>query len=160
MNYVLNIFKNQTRTFILKALIVICLFFIGSTMNAQDPGPKGNGANQAQEAGPKANSGVLAFDTEEIDYGVIQQNADGVRIFKFTNTGKEPIVISQVKTSCGCTSPTYSKEPVAPGEAGEIQIKYATNRIGKFTKTITIISNASEPNKVIKIKGEVLNPEN
>ncbi len=160
MNYVLNTLKIQTQGFALRALIVICLFFVGSTMTAQNSQTKGKSAEHAQEAGSKAKAGVLSFETEEIDYGTIPQNADGVRVFKFTNTGEEPIVITQVKTSCGCTSPTYSKEPVLAGETGEIQIKYATNRIGKFTKTVTIISNASEPNKVIKIKGEVLNPEN
>lgn len=160
MNYVLNSVKNRTQGFMLRALIVLCLFFVGSIITAQNPQVKGKSAEHAQEAGSKANSGVLSFETEEIDYGTVAYNADGVRTFKFTNTGKEPIVITQVKTSCGCTSPTYSKEPVMAGQTGEIQVKYATNRVGKFTKTITVISNASEPNKVIKIKGEVLEAEN
>lgn len=160
MNNTLNSVKNQTQAFAHRALIVISLFFVGSLMTAQNPIVKGKSAEHAQEAGSKANAGVLSFETEEIDYGTIPFNADGVRVFKFTNTGKEPIVITQVKTSCGCTSPTYSKEPVMAGETGEIQVKYATNRVGKFTKTVTVISNASEPNKVIKIKGEVLESEN
>ncbi len=101
------------------------------------------------------NAGVLSFDTVEIDYGVIPQNADGARTFTFKNTGAAPIVISQVKTSCGCTVPSYSKIPVLPGESSEIQVKYATNRIGVFNKTITVMSNADEPNKLLHIKGEV-----
>ena len=143
MNYVINSLQTAKTK-----LLFICLLLVTISNYAQDAAP----------ANP--NAGVLTFETEEIDYGTIPQNADGVRIFKFTNTGKEPIVITQVKTSCGCTVPTYSREPVQAGGTGEIQIKYATNRIGKFTKTITIMSNASEPNKVIRIKGEVLNPEN
>lgn len=158
MNYVLNTFKNQTNAIAFKALVIICLLF-SSAMYAQDAKPTDNAVNFAKTDIPNPNAGVLSFETEEIDYGTIPQAADGVRIFKFTNTGTDPIVISQVKTSCGCTVPTYSKEPVLAGASGEIQIKYATDRIGKFTKTITVISNASEANKVIKIKGEVLKTE-
>ena len=157
MNYTLNTSKNKLN--ILGLSVIVCLFFSTLTY-AQDAKANDNAINFAKTDIPNPNAGVLSFDSEEIDYGTIQQNADGVRIFKFTNTGKDPVVITQVKTSCGCTVPTYSKEPVLAGASGEIQIKYATNRIGKFTKTITIMSNASEPNKVIRIKGEVLNPEN
>lgn len=156
MNYVLNTLKNKANGIAFS--VIICLF-IGSATYAQDAKTNEKGINFSKTDIPNPNAGVLSFETEEIDYGTIQQNADGVKIFKFTNTGTNPIVITQVKTSCGCTVPTYSKEPVLSGATGEIQIKYATNKIGKFTKTITVISNASEPNKVIKIKGEVLKPE-
>lgn len=101
-------------------------------------------------------SGVLTFETTTIDYGTIQQNADGVRVFTFKNTGDAPIVISNVKTSCGCTVPTYPKQAVLPGTSAEISIKYATNRLGKFSKSITVMSNATEGNKILRIKGEVL----
>jgi len=103
--------------------------------------------------------GEFTFVTEEIDYGKIEQNSDGVRAFKFTNTGDAPIVITNAKGSCGCTVPTYSKNVIKPGETGEISVKYATNRLGAFTKTVTLTSNASEATKVLRIKGEVLNPE-
>jgi hypothetical protein len=156
MNYVLNTLKNKTN--VIAFSVIICLF-IGSAMYAQDVKTNEKAINYAKTDIPNPKAGVLSFDTEEIDYGTIPQDADGMKTFKFTNTGTNPIVINQVKTSCGCTVPTYSKEPVLAGATGEIQIKYATDRIGKFTKTITVISNASEPNKVIKIKGEVLKPE-
>ena len=103
-----------------------------------------------------ADVGVFDFEAEIIDYGTINKNDDGLRIFKFTNRGTAPIVISNVKTSCGCTVPTFSKAPVLPGETGIIEIKYATNRIGKFSKSITVMSNADEAQKRLKIKGEVL----
>lgn len=106
-----------------------------------------------------AKVGEFSFIEEEIDYGKIEQNADGVRVFKFTNTGDAPIVISNAKGSCGCTVPTYTKDVILPGESGEINVKYATDRIGGFTKTVTLTSNASEPSKVLRIKGEVLKPE-
>ena len=113
----------------------------------------------AQENKKAEKVGVFSFETEEMDYGTIAHNSDGVRVFKFTNTGDAPIVISNAKGSCGCTVPTYSKNVIAPGESGEIEVKYATNRVGKFTKTVTLTSNASEPSKVLRIKGEVLKPE-
>ena len=155
MNYVLNTLKNKAN--VIGLSMIICLF-IGSAMNAQNAQANEKAVNFAKTDIPNPNAGVLSFETEEIDYGTIPQHADGMKVFKFTNTGTNPVVITQVKTSCGCTVPTYSKEPVMAGATGEIQIKYATDRIGKFTKTITVMSNASEPNKVIKIKGEVLKP--
>jgi len=91
--------------------------------------------------------GILTFETEVIDYGTIVQNADGKRVFTFKNTGEAPILISKVKTSCGCTVPTYPKTPIMPGETASIDIKYATSRLGKFSKTITIMSNANETQK-------------
>jgi hypothetical protein len=113
----------------------------------------------SQEKAATEKIGTFSFVSEEIDYGKIPQHADGVRIFKFTNTGDAPIVITNAKGSCGCTVPTYPKNVILPGETGEINVKYATDRIGAFTKTVTLTSNASEPSKVLRIKGEVLNPE-
>lgn len=99
----------------------------------------------------------IKFEKETIDYGTIDQYADGHREFVFTNTGTEPLVISNAKGSCGCTVPTWPKEPIAPGQKATIKVKYATDRVGKFTKSITIQSNAaSEPTKVLRIKGDVL----
>jgi hypothetical protein len=103
---------------------------------------------------------IFQFENEVIDYGEIVQNSDGNRIFKFKNVGKSPIIISQVKGSCGCTVPTKPEKPIMPGETGEIKVKYATNRIGPFSKTVTITSNAFEPKKVLRIKGRVLETKN
>lgn len=102
------------------------------------------------------NSGVIEFENETIDYGTIKQNADGEKVFKFENKGQEPIIITRVKTSCGCTVPVWPKEPILPNQTGEIKIKYDTKRVGAFQKTITVLSNASEPNKIIRIKGKIL----
>jgi len=108
----------------------------------------------AQEAGP-----VLVFETETIDYGTIPHKSDGLREFKFTNTGDSPLVITNAKGSCGCTVPTWPREPIAPGESGTIQVRYATDRIGAFTKTVTLTTNATEPVKVLTIRGNVLPPD-
>lgn len=100
-------------------------------------------------------TGEFSFKSEVIDYGTITQNSDGHRTFTFTNTGNEPIIISNVKTSCGCTLASKPNKPVMPGETAQIGVKYATNRIGSFSKTITVTSNAKEKIKRLKIKGKI-----
>ena len=102
---------------------------------------------------------VFEFENKVIDYGDIAANSDGNRIFKFKNIGKSPLIISSVKGSCGCTVPTKPEEPIMPGESGEIKVKYATNRIGPFSKQVTIMSNAYEPKVILIVKGRVLENE-
>lgn len=97
----------------------------------------------------------IEFKTETLDYGEIEKGSDGLRVFEFTNTGTAPLVISKVSSSCGCTIPKKPEKPVMPGETGEIQVKYDTNRVGPIRKAITVISNASTPTKILKIKGNV-----
>lgn len=101
------------------------------------------------------NAPEITFENEVVDYGTIAQGADGNRVFKFKNTGKEPLIITNVKASCGCTTPSYTRNPVAPGEKGEIAVHYDTNRMGQFHKTVTVQSNAKSATKVITIKGNV-----
>lgn len=98
----------------------------------------------------------IEFKSDTIDYGTIEKGADGVRVFEFTNTGDAPLIISDAKSSCGCTIPTYTKEPVMPGKTGEIKVKYDTNRVNPIRKTITIMSNAETPTVALKIKGLVV----
>ncbi|NLP56959.1 DUF1573 domain-containing protein [Lutibacter sp. B1] len=105
------------------------------------------------------NAPAFEFVTDVIDYGKIELNANGVRVFEFKNTGKSPLVISRIQSSCGCTVPKKPEKPIMPGEKGEIEVKYATNRPGGFSKMITVFSNASEPVKKLRIKGIVLKPE-
>ena len=111
---------------------------------------------QAQDLAMLEKSAMINFDTEVIDYGTIIQNSNGIRIFTFTNSGSEPLMITKVKTSCGCTVPTYSKNPILPGQKGQIEIKYDTKRLGAFTKTITVTSNAKQSTKILKIKGRIV----
>ncbi len=104
----------------------------------------------AQESAAK-----IEFKSETIDYGEIEKGSDGVRVFEFTNTGSVPLVISAVKSSCGCTIPKKPEDPILPGKTGEIQVKYDTKRVGPIRKAITVTSNADTPTKVLKIKGTV-----
>ena len=109
---------------------------------------------------------VITFEKTEHDFGKI--NEDGGRVsvvFEFKNEGMAPLVLSNVRASCGCTTPTWTKEPVEPGQTGSITVTYNPNgRPGRFQKTVTITSNATEPSVKVYIKGEVLpkaaKPEN
>lgn len=98
----------------------------------------------------------IEFKTDTIDYGTIEKGADGLRTFEFTNTGDAPLIISDVKSSCGCTVPKWTKEPIMPGQSGEIQVKYDTNRVNSIKKTVTVISNADTPTVSLKITGMVV----
>lgn len=98
----------------------------------------------------------IEFKTDTIDYGTVEKGADGLRTFEFTNTGDAPLIISDVKSTCGCTVPQWTKEPIMPGQSGEIQVKYDTNRVNPIRKTITVISNAVTPTVALKIKGTVV----
>lgn len=107
---------------------------------------------KAQDNGP-----IIDFTSVVVDYGDIAKGSDGIRVFEFTNTGTEPLIISKVYSSCGCTIPKKPEAPIAPGEKGEIQVKYDTNRVGPIRKTITVNSNATDtPIVSLKIKGTVL----
>ena len=112
----------------------------------------------ATPALPKVEGAGMVFVTETIDYGTVAANSDGKREFVFTNNGNKPLIITNATGSCGCTVPTYSKEPIAPGAKGVIGVKYDTSRAGQpFTKTVTVTSNATGfPSKVLTIKGTVL----
>jgi len=94
------------------------------------------------------------------NYGNIENGSNGTRVFKFTNTGEAPLVISNAKGSCGCTVPSYPKEPIMPGESNEISVKYDTKRTGQFTKYVTLTTNAKDNATVrLKIYGTVAAPK-
>lgn len=100
----------------------------------------------------------IEFKETTIDYGTIEKGANGVRVFEFTNTGDAPLIISNVKSTCGCTVPRKPEKPIMPGETGEIEVKYDTKRVMPIRKTITVLSNAETPTVALKIKGNVIDP--
>lgn len=124
----------------------------------QDGHAAGDGHNhdaaQPAQAAPTSLADIKMEKTVH-DYGNIKQGADGSCEFKFTNTGKEPLVITNCQGSCGCTVPQCPNEPVLPGKTGVIKVKYDTNRIGGIYKTVTVTSNAKSGNVVLTIKGNV-----
>ncbi|WP_298778137.1 DUF1573 domain-containing protein [uncultured Polaribacter sp.] len=101
------------------------------------------------------NAQEFKFEKETIDYGKIAKGSERERTFVFTNIGDQPLIIKNIKSSCGCTIPEKPKEPVMPGAEGKIKVSYNTNRLGGFSKSITIFSNAKSERKIIKIKGFV-----
>lgn len=98
----------------------------------------------------------IVFDKLEHDYGTIEKSSDGNCVFTFTNKGQKPLVLSNVRASCGCTVPEWPREPIAPGEKGEIKVKYNTNITGNFNKIITVNSNAANSMVRLRVKGQVL----
>ncbi len=101
----------------------------------------------------------IKFEENLIDYGEIEYDSDGKRIFKFTNIGEAPLVFNRISSSCGCTVPKKPDQPIKPGESAEIEVEYDTKRIGVFIKAISVSSNAINSNVVLRIKGEVLEEE-
>lgn len=97
----------------------------------------------------------MEFTSTTIDFGTVQEGPDATSKFTFVNKGKEPLVIQKAQASCGCTVPSYSKEPVAPGQTGTIDVAFHTlgKPAGAFQKTITVTSNAGA--KVLTVKGSV-----
>ena len=113
----------------------------------------------AQEKTQNPNAPTINFETEVVDYGSIEKGANGEREFKFFNKGKEPLIITNARGSCGCTVPSWPKEPIAPGASAVIKVKYDTQRVGPINKSVTVNSNADTPVKVLRIKGQVKKPE-
>ena len=101
------------------------------------------------------NAQEFKFEKETIDYGKVAKGTDGKKTFTFTNIGDAPLIIEKVQPTCGCTIAKKPEKPVMPGEKGEIEISYDTNRLGGFSKTIIVFSNAKSKQKSIKIKGYV-----
>ena len=98
-----------------------------------------------------ANMDQQGANATEWNYGNIKNASTGYRYFKFTNTGSGPLVISSAKGSCGCTVPTWPKEPIMPGQSDYIKVKYDTKRIGAFTKYVTLTTN-SKTNTTTRLK--------
>lgn len=120
-----------------------CLLAIG-TMAQSDSKPVGG-------TGPQ-----IKVDKDMIDYGTIQKSADGNRNFVVTNIGDKPLIITNCQGSCGCTVPKCDTAPILPGQTSVVNVHYDTERIGPFTKTVTVASNATNtPSLTVSIKGVV-----
>ena len=106
------------------------------------------------------NNPILKVDSI-FKFGQIDKNSEGIGNLKFYNTGKSPLIITNITSTCGCTVPSWPKEPVLPGDSGLVQVKYDTRRVGTINKQITIASNACDTNVIVRISGNVLEiPDN
>ena len=121
------------------------------------------GLAKAQEETVKDNVNGPEIEFEKLvhDYGEVPYNGDGQCEFHFTNTGNEPLIIQKPKSSCGCTVPSWPKEPILPGESDVITVTYRTTKVGQINKTITVTSNAKVNSTVVlRITGKVLEQVN
>ena len=125
---------------IMKNILVLFIAFFSLTLaNSQEKKPE------------------ISFEKTVIDYGTVNKGDNGVREFVFRNSGNAPLIISNVKSTCGCTIPKKPEKPILPGESEKIQVKYDTKRVGFIRKSITVTSNAaSSPTIILKIKGQVV----
>jgi hypothetical protein len=149
----------------------IPLFFVGLMLIASC----NTGKNQEQEAadipldqvgkqpvgqtvipGTDSSGAVLEVENDSYDFGEIKEGEKVEHEFKFTNTGTSPLIISNVQASCGCTTPEYSKNPIAPGKEGMVKVVFnSAGQAGKQHKVVTVSSNASSPNTLLHLRGEV-----
>ena len=106
------------------------------------------------------NAAEFKFEETEHNFGTLEEGPKVTHVFNFSNTGKEPLIITSARASCGCTVPQKPEKPVLPGETREITVTYNTKgRVGKFNKAITLTSNAKQSTFILKIKGEVIKVE-
>lgn len=140
-----------------KIITLAMLVVLGVVTSTAQETSKKLKATNTKVATAKVNGAGMVFVTETLDYGTVAYNSDGKREFVFTNNGNKPLIITNAQGSCGCTVPSYPKEPIAPGAKGIIGVNYDTSRAGQaFTKTITLTTNAVVPSKTLTIKGNVL----
>lgn len=127
---------------IVLSVLIACFAFLNTNAQENKNGPK------------------IEFTKDVHDYGTIENGADGTCEFKFKNTGKEDLLITNCRASCGCTIPAWPREAIKKGKTGVIKVKYDTKRTGAINKTITITSNAvNTPSKVVRIAGKINPPK-
>jgi len=137
----------------MKKIIALCMLFMSLVFTGK--------AQESVVPQIDPNAADIKFDNETLDYGTIDYDANGIREFKFKNTGKSPLTITNVQGECGCTSttidgkPGWPQEPILPGKSGVIRVKYDTKRPGRFEKNVTVTSNAKLATVKVKIKGEI-----
>jgi len=134
------------RTYILTTLFLFSAVLFSHAQQSKKPIIKNTNPNAPE----------ITFEKKVHNYGSIIKGANGTCEFKFTNTGKEPLILSKPISSCGCTVPTWPQEPILPGKSDKIKVTYNTRNIGPINKSITVYSNAQTNRIVLSIKGRVV----
>ena len=129
----------------MKTTAILSAILITSLGTLAQPSPT------TSENGPQ-----FKWEKTVYEFGEIAQAVPATAEYKFTNTGNQPIIITQVKKSCGCTVPTWPSAPIMPGEEAVIKATYNAKSVGSFTKTITVVSNVSENSTYFQLKGTVI----
>jgi hypothetical protein len=139
-------------------LAILTLLSISCKENASSK-IKVSNLETAKERDAKISLGspIIEFDKKEYDFGEIIEGEEVKGKFTLVNRGKVDLILTEVKASCGCTTPDWTKEAIGPGESGEIQFLFKSQgRKGKQNKSITIRSNAEKVTEIVRIKGNVI----
>lgn len=136
----------------MKKIIFIFLLFPALAFSQSNNATAPSNANAVKV---ESQEPALQFKEDTWDFGDIPQGTPVTHVFEFTSTGKQPVIVSQATASCGCTTPTWSKEPVLPGKTGNVSATFNAAREGSFIKTVTVLSNTGDP-KYLTIKGNVI----
>lgn len=146
----------------LKLSLFAAALFLSAAVNAQEVAKKTDikpaTAPAKVEVKDQKPTG-LTFKEDTHNFGDIEKGKPVTHEFTFKNTSKQTILITGVKASCGCTTPTWTKTPIQPGESGNVTATYNAANPGPFTKTITVTANDTDQNKILTIKGKVESPE-
>ena len=146
------------RKIVLAVGIVSLLAFTSCKENASEKIKTDNVAQAAVRDEAAKAVPVMTFEKAEHDFGTIEQGAAQETAFKFTNTGNAPLIITDAKSSCGCTVPNPPKDPIAPGESSELMVKFNGAGQNQVTKTITVTANTEKGSEILRIKAFV-NPK-
>ncbi len=146
----------------LKLIVIVTIVFITFACNNNQQGTTGSeyNINNPASASGKSTNGlpVITFDELEYNFGTLIQGEKVAHSFRFTNTGDGNLVISNVGASCGCTAPKWSREPIAPGEIGFIEVVFdSRGREGKQIKTVKVFSNTQPNNTDLIIRCDIVN---
>lgn len=139
------------KTLLISSILMMAILTSFSQEVKTDPAE----APKVEKSKKKVKAPAILFELTTFDFGTIPYNGDGTHEFKFTNTGKAPLILTNCQSSCGCTIPEWPKDPIPPKGKGSIKVKYNTTRVGPFTKTVTVISNAPDSPTTLTIKGTV-----
>lgn len=144
--------------------VIVILLFIWGCGNSSKDGTKlpSDIVNNPSSASDKSVNGVAVIEFEKSmhDFGRIIQGEKVTYTFKFKNTGSGKLIISDVNSSCGCTIPKFTKEPIEPGKSGLLHVTFESdNRKGFQNKTVTVVSNTQPNTTVLKIKAQIVVPE-
>ncbi|WP_435623019.1 DUF1573 domain-containing protein [Flagellimonas sp.] len=146
-------------TTIFSLVMVVALVGLSCKDKASSKIVADNVDNASNRDAAQKNLPIMSFETSEHDFGTIAQGTPQETLFKFTNTGNAPLIITNATSSCGCTVPEYPKNtPIAPGESGELLVKFNGSGQNQVTKTITVTANTQKGSEILRIKAFV-NPK-
>ncbi|MDC6367410.1 MULTISPECIES: DUF1573 domain-containing protein [Flavobacteriaceae] len=146
-------------TTVLSLILTVALVSVSCKEKASDKVVADNVENATDRDAAQKSLPVMSFEKSEHDFGAIEKGTPQQTIFKFTNTGNAPLIITDAKSSCGCTVPEYPKNtPIAPGESGELLVKFNGSGQNQVTKTITVTANTEKGSELLRIKAFV-NPK-